>query len=98
MLALVNFNCFKISIHLGATGVNSSDRRSKGLIFSATTQSEDQGCQIVLGTTYQNAKNIPNKHKIYKMAVCKVDQMAINFTNIFHCKTLQNLPKRGFWV
>jgi hypothetical protein len=24
--------------------------------------------------------------------------MAINFTNIFHCKTLQNLPKRGFWV
>jgi hypothetical protein len=26
------------------------------------------GCQIFLGTTYQNGKNIPNNHKIYKMA------------------------------
>jgi hypothetical protein len=27
----------------------------------------------------------------------KVDQMAIKYTNIYHCKTLQNLPKLGFW-
>jgi hypothetical protein len=24
--------------------------------------------------------------------------MAIKFTNIFHCKTLQNLPKMGLWI
>jgi hypothetical protein len=28
----------------------------------------------------------------------KMDQMAINYTNIFHCNTLQNLPKMGFLV
>jgi hypothetical protein len=28
-----------------------------------------QGCQIYLGTTYQNGKNIPNDHKMYQMAV-----------------------------
>jgi hypothetical protein len=27
----------------------------------------NQGCQIFLGTTYQNGKNIPNNHKIYLM-------------------------------
>jgi hypothetical protein len=27
-----------------------------------------------------------------------MDQVAINYTNIFHCKTLQNLPKFGFLV
>jgi hypothetical protein len=33
-------------------------------------------------------ENIPNGSKI--------DQMAITYTNIFHCKALQNLPKLGF--
>jgi hypothetical protein len=28
----------------------------------------------------------------------KIDQPAIKYTNIFHCKTLQNLPKSGFLV
>jgi hypothetical protein len=28
----------------------------------------------------------------------KIDQIAIKFTNIFYCKTLQNLPKLGFLV
>jgi hypothetical protein len=27
-----------------------------------------QGCQIFLSTTYQDGKNIPNNHKIYKKA------------------------------
>jgi gamma-glutamyltranspeptidase len=27
-----------------------------------------QGCQIFLGTTNQNGKNIPNDHKIYQLA------------------------------
>jgi hypothetical protein len=28
----------------------------------------------------------------------KTDQMVIKMTKIFHCKTLQNLPKLGFLV
>jgi hypothetical protein len=28
-----------------------------------------QGCQIFLGTTYQNGENIPNDHKMYKVAI-----------------------------
>jgi hypothetical protein len=28
----------------------------------------------------------------------QMDQVSISFTNIFHCKTLQNLPKFGFLV
>jgi hypothetical protein len=27
-----------------------------------------------------------------------MDQVSIKYTNIFHCKTLQNLSKFGFWV
>jgi hypothetical protein len=34
-------------------------------------------------------ENRPNKHKIY--------QMVTKYTNIFHCKTFQNLPKLGFF-
>jgi hypothetical protein len=45
----------------------------------------------------QTLKNIPNNHKMYQIAV-KVDQMTINYTNIVHCKTLQNLPKSGILV
>jgi hypothetical protein len=48
-------------------------------------------------------KNRPNGSKIDQMAVnrpngSKIDQPAIKYTNIFHCKTLQNLPKSGFLV
>jgi hypothetical protein len=46
---------------------------------------------------------MPNDHKIYQMGVKirksigrKLDQMSIEYTNTFHCKTLQNLPKVGF--
>jgi hypothetical protein len=28
----------------------------------------------------------------------KIDQMAAKYTNIFYCKTLENLPKFGFFV
>jgi hypothetical protein len=31
------------------------------------------------------------------MAVKYVDQMGIKYTNIVHYKTLENLPKLGFW-
>jgi hypothetical protein len=49
-----------------------------------------------MGKTYQNtikytkwAKNKPNGSKI--------DQMAKLHT-IFYCRTLENVPKLGFWV
>jgi hypothetical protein len=35
-----------------------------------------QGCQIFLDATCQNGKNIPNDHKIYKLAVHKIDQIS----------------------
>jgi hypothetical protein len=28
-----------------------------------------QGCQIFLGTKYQNGKNIPSYHKLYQMSI-----------------------------
>jgi hypothetical protein len=58
-----------------------------------------QGCQIFLDTTYQNEKNIPKYHKnipkYHKNIpnVRKIYKMCIKYTNIFACKTLQNLPK-----
>jgi hypothetical protein len=42
-------------------------------------------------TTYTKwSQNRPNGRKI--------DQTAIKYTNIFHCKSLKKLPKSGFWV
>jgi hypothetical protein len=55
-------------------------------------------------------QNIPNGHKIYQMATKytkwpqnrtngrKIEQIAKTYTYIFHCKSLQNLPKVGFLV
>jgi hypothetical protein len=51
-------------------------------------------------------KNIPNGHNIHYINgynICvpkgrKIDHMAIKYTNIFHSKTFQNLPKLGFMV
>jgi hypothetical protein len=37
-------------------------------------------------------QNIPKDYKIYQK-VYKIYQRTIKYTNIFHCKTLQNLPK-----
>jgi hypothetical protein len=28
----------------------------------------------------------------------EIDQMVIKYTNVFHCKALQNFSKLGFWV
>jgi hypothetical protein len=54
----------------------------------------------------QHAKtgtNIPNNLKYTKWPqnisnYRKIDQLIIEYTNIFHFKTLQNLPKLGFLV
>jgi hypothetical protein len=52
--------------------------------------------------------NIPKREKYTQMTTKytkrplnisngrKIDQMVIKYTNNFHCKTLQNLPKLGF--
>jgi hypothetical protein len=45
-----------------------------------------QGCQIFLGITYQNGKNIPNYHKIY--------QMPIKYTIASSSKIN---PNKNFW-
>jgi hypothetical protein len=54
--------------------------------------------------------NIPNRGKIYQITLKylkwpqhipngrKIDHTTIKYTNIFHRKTLQNLPKLGFLV
>jgi hypothetical protein len=56
------------------------------IIFSTRAQ---QGCKIVLNTTYQKGKNIPDDHKVYQMTIkytkwpqnipngCIIDHMAI---------------------
>jgi hypothetical protein len=49
---------------------------------STGTASADQGCQISIGTAYQNRKNVPNHHKIYQMAITysKVPQNTWTFS------------------
>jgi hypothetical protein len=41
--------------------------------------------------------NLPKREKMYQYTPNgrKIDQMAIKYTNIFHCKTLLKLPKFG---
>jgi hypothetical protein len=51
----------------------------------------------------KNRKNIPNYRIIYQKTLnilnCrKIDQVAIKYTNIFRCKTLQNLTKLRFFI
>jgi hypothetical protein len=36
--------------------------------------------------------------KKYQIALHNIYQRAVNYSNIFHCKTLQNLPNLGFLV
>jgi hypothetical protein len=45
--------------------------------------------RIFLMHQTKTGKNIPNG--------LKIDQMTVKFTNIFHFKTLQNLPKFGLF-
>jgi hypothetical protein len=74
------------------------------VVYSFLAKNElAQGCQIFLGTWYQNRKNVPNKHRMYQMVknipnVCKIFQIAIKYINIFQSRALQNWPKLGFLV
>jgi hypothetical protein len=64
----------------------------------------EQGCQIFLiqytktGEIYQIATKLQDGHKMYQMAVIHIVQMVIEYTKIFHSKSLQNLPEMGFLV
>jgi hypothetical protein len=61
------------------------------LKYNSISQLCTSGLPDFSGCGYtKRPQNIPNG--------CKIDQMAINYTNIFHCKALQNLPKVGFSV
>jgi hypothetical protein len=52
-----------------------------GLSLFFMTASWSQVCQIFLYTTYQNGKNIPDDHQIYRPQIIpngrKIDQMAV---------------------
>jgi hypothetical protein len=62
----------------------------------AAGMSEHQGCQIFLGTTYQNGKNIPKDHKIYQMAT-KYTKWPQNIPTSSIARP-SNFPKLGFLV
>jgi hypothetical protein len=57
---------------------------------------EVQGCQI---TQNKNGEIVPKGHKIHQMAFTKwllIFQLAMKYSNVFHSKALQVLPKLGF--
>jgi hypothetical protein len=64
-----------------------------------------QGCQIFLGTWYQNGKkctkciqNVPNGHKISPITI-KYSKWQLNICiNTFQSRALQCVPKLGFLV
>jgi hypothetical protein len=60
----------------------------------------DQGCQMFLDTIYQNGgkytTKLPNGNKMYQIAEIYLFQMTKEYTDLFHSKALQNLPKIGF--
>jgi hypothetical protein len=76
----------KLDINIHKTKVDGQCR--KRMLFRGRV------CQIFLGATYQNGKNRPNDHKIG----VPNGRMSIKYTNISHCKTLQNVPELGFLV
>jgi hypothetical protein len=39
-----------------------------------------QGCQIILGATHQNGKNVPNDHKICIPKIRKIYQIAVKYS------------------
>jgi hypothetical protein len=53
---------------------------------------------LLLVQTYHNGGNVPNDYKLYQKAINYtkwpiIVQMVIKYTNIYHSKSLQNLPK-----
>jgi hypothetical protein len=59
-----------------------------------------QGCQIVLDTMYQSCEKCTKFSQNYQSIQNgrKMFPTTIDYDNIFHSKTLQNLPRFGFLV
>jgi hypothetical protein len=56
-----------------------------------------QGCQIFLGTNYQNGKNIPNNHELYRMTIKYNKRPSVH--QIYHHLPLQDPPKfTQIWI
>jgi hypothetical protein len=57
----------------------------------------NQGCRIFLSAKYQHG----GKYTKWPQPLFngrKIDQMVLKYTKIFHCQTIQNIPKLGFLV
>jgi hypothetical protein len=75
---------------------SNSSLKIRKLVHSKSGLPDFSWCNIP-----KRGKSIPNNLKMYPMATKYtihiatqyVDQMDIKYTNIFHCKALQNLPK-----
>jgi hypothetical protein len=65
---------------------------------------ETRVARFFLVQIYKTWKNIPNDHKLYQKGhelyqmTTNYTKKAINYTNIFPSKALQNLPELGFLV
>jgi hypothetical protein len=67
---------------------------------------DDKVARFFLLQHTKTGKNTSNFHKIYQIAMKYLyqtalkytDQMAIKYINVFHCKTVQDLPYFGFFV
>jgi hypothetical protein len=60
------------------------------------------GCQIILGTAYQNWEKYTKRNEIYQMTIqyikwLKIFLLAINYTNGIHSKALHNKPEWDFF-
>jgi hypothetical protein len=71
---------------------------TKNTTFEMQKLVGDQGCQIFVGTTYQNGKilaklpqNLPNGHSMHQMALKY--QITIKYTKIFRTMVFKNIPK-----
>jgi hypothetical protein len=67
---------------------------------------ESGGCRIARLFLVKYTKSRKKYTKIHQMTIKytylrngnKIDQMSIQYNEIFHCKTIHNLPKLGFLV
>jgi hypothetical protein len=79
--------------------INYFGSRKSSKSFALRTRVPVQGCQILIGKTYQNGEKYTKRPQNVPIKLTnKIDHTAIKDTNILHYKTMQNLPKMGFWV
>jgi hypothetical protein len=81
ILALWRLKRDFFSIKLGVEFSSGFQNRGNAKLFSNFLSATTQGCQIFLGSKYQNKKFMPNDHKIFQMAT-KIYQMVVRQTNL----------------